>query len=80
MAFRGRMDIAPRVNWKGTLKIGELSCALALYTAASTADRIAFDTINWKTGNGARSAEEAFDAIPEQKDRGRNAVARTAYH
>jgi DNA end-binding protein Ku len=41
----------PRANWKGFLKIGEVTCAVALYTAASTSDRIAFHTLNRATGN-----------------------------
>lgn len=43
--------MAPRANWKGYLKIGELTCPVALYTAASTSDRIAFHTLNRTTGN-----------------------------
>jgi DNA end-binding protein Ku len=43
--------MAPRANWKGFLKIGELGCPVALYTAASEAERIAFHTLNRKTGN-----------------------------
>lgn len=43
--------MAPRANWKGYLKAGELSCAVALYTAASTSDRISFHIINRSTGN-----------------------------
>lgn len=43
--------MAPRANWKGYLKIGELSCPVALYTAASTSDRVSFHIINRKTGN-----------------------------
>lgn len=43
--------MAPRANWKGFLKLAELSCPVALYTAASTAERIAFNTINRDTGN-----------------------------
>jgi DNA end-binding protein Ku len=43
--------VAPRANWKGYLKIGELSCPVALYTAASTSDRVSFHIINRKTGN-----------------------------
>ena len=42
---------APRASWKGFLKIGELTCAVGLYAAASTSSRIAFRTINRKTGN-----------------------------
>jgi DNA end-binding protein Ku len=40
-----------RAQWKGFLQFGGVSCAIALYTAASTADRIAFATINKSTGN-----------------------------
>ncbi|MEP7452251.1 Ku protein [Phyllobacterium sp. SB3] len=43
--------MAPRANWKGYLKVGELTCPVALYTAASTSDRIAFHTLNRVTGN-----------------------------
>jgi DNA end-binding protein Ku len=43
--------VAPRANWKGFLKVGELSCPVALYTAASTSERIAFHTINKETGH-----------------------------
>ncbi|WP_182510844.1 Ku protein [Phyllobacterium sp. P30BS-XVII] len=44
----------PRANWKGFLKIAELSCPVALYTAASTSDRIAFHTLNRATGHRVR--------------------------
>lgn len=43
--------MAPRASWKGFLKIAEVSCPVALYTAASTSERIAFHTINRATGN-----------------------------
>ncbi|WP_294927928.1 Ku protein [uncultured Paracoccus sp.] len=46
--------MAPRANWKGVLKIGEVGCPVALYTAASTSDRIAFHTLNRKTGHRVR--------------------------
>ena len=46
--------MAPRANWKGYLKVGELSCAVGLYTAASTSERIAFHTINCATGHRVR--------------------------
>ena len=46
--------MAPRANWKGFLKIGELTCPVALYTAASTSERIAFHTINRSTGHRVR--------------------------
>lgn len=43
--------MAPRAVWKGVLKIAEVSCPVSLYTAASTAERISFHTLNRKTGN-----------------------------
>lgn len=43
--------MAPRANWKGFLKVAELICPVALYTAASTSDRIAFHTLNRSTGH-----------------------------
>lgn len=43
--------MAPRANWKGFLTLGELTCSVALYTAASTSERIAFHTINRATGH-----------------------------
>ena len=46
--------MAARANWKGFLKVGEVSCPVALYTAASTSERIAFHTLNRKTGNRLR--------------------------
>lgn len=44
----------PRAIWKGYLKLGELACPVALYTAASTSERISFHTLNRKTGNRVR--------------------------
>ncbi|WP_162894846.1 non-homologous end joining protein Ku [Rhizobium terrae] len=52
--------VTPRANWKGFLKIGELNCPVALYTAASTSDRVSFHIINRKTGN--RVHREMLDA------------------
>ena len=46
--------MAPRANWKGFLKVGEVTCPVGLYTAASTSDRIAFHTLNRDTGNRVR--------------------------
>ena len=46
--------MAPRANWKGFLKVAELTCPVALYTAASTSERIAFHTLNRATGHRVR--------------------------
>lgn len=46
--------MAPRPNWKGFLKIAEATCPVALYTAASTSDRIAFHMVDRATGHRLR--------------------------
>ncbi|ACB94034.1 Ku protein [Beijerinckia indica] len=43
--------MTPRANWKGLLKIAEVTCQVALYTAVSTSERIAFHTLNRATGH-----------------------------
>jgi DNA end-binding protein Ku len=43
--------MAPRANWKGFLRIADLTCAVALYTAASTSERIALHMVNRRTRN-----------------------------
>lgn len=43
--------MAPRANWKGFLKISELSCPVAIHSATSTSERISFNTINRETGH-----------------------------
>lgn len=45
---------SPRANWKGFIKFGEVSCPVALYTAASASERIAFNTLNRATGSRVR--------------------------
>lgn len=46
--------MTPRAIWKGRLRIGEVSCAVALHAAASTSERISFHMLNRKTGNRLR--------------------------
>ncbi|MGE0232525.1 MAG: Ku protein [Flavobacteriaceae bacterium] len=43
--------MAPRAIWKGHLQISELSCPVALYAAASSAERISLHMVNRKTGH-----------------------------
>ena len=52
--------MAPRPNWKGFLKLSLVSCAVALYPATTTSQRIRFNLINRKTGNRIRN--EVVDA------------------
>src|SRR3954464_13483997 len=40
-----------RANWKGYLKLSLVSCAVALYPAASSTTRVRFNTLNRQTGN-----------------------------
>src|SRR5579862_5375717 len=56
----GSNSMAPRPNWKGFLKLSLVSCAVALYPATSTSQRIRFNIINRKTGN--RIHNEIVDA------------------
>ncbi|MBB4288413.1 DNA end-binding protein Ku [Rhizobium leguminosarum] len=43
--------MAARASWKGHLKVGDLACAVGLYTAISSSDRVSFNIINRKTGH-----------------------------
>jgi DNA end-binding protein Ku len=64
----------PRPYWKGYLKLSLVSCPIALYTATSTGERVAFRQINKKTGNRLRQQlvdEGTGDPIdPDDKGRG----------
>lgn len=46
--------MAPRAVWKGSIRIAELVCPVAMYTAASTSERITLNMINRKTGHRLR--------------------------
>jgi DNA end-binding protein Ku len=46
--------MAPRANWKGHLKLSLVSCAIALFPATTTSDRVRFNVINRETGNRVR--------------------------
>ncbi|MBX5046858.1 non-homologous end joining protein Ku [Rhizobium lentis] len=43
--------MAARASWKGHLKVGDLACAVGLYTAISSSDRVSFNIINRSTGH-----------------------------
>jgi DNA end-binding protein Ku len=65
--------MAPRPNWKGYLKLSLVSCPVALYPAASTAERISFRQINKVTGNRLRQqlVDEVTREPVESHDKGR---------
>jgi DNA end-binding protein Ku len=46
--------MAPRANWKGYLKLSLVSCAVALFPATTTRDRVRFNVINRETGHRVR--------------------------
>ncbi|RDV01924.1 Ku protein [Undibacter mobilis] len=66
--------MAPRPNWKGFLKLSLVSCAVALYPATSTSQRIRFNIINRETGNRIRNevidAETGDPVAPEDRIKG----------
>ena len=43
--------MAGRASWKGHMKVGDLACAVGLYTAVSSSDRVSFNIINRRTGH-----------------------------
>jgi DNA end-binding protein Ku len=63
-----------RPYWKGYLKLSLVSCPIALYTATSPGERVAFRQINKKTGHRLRQQlidDETGKAIdPDDKGRG----------
>ena len=59
----------PRAHWKGYLQIGELSCPIALYSAATTSERTSFRTVNKATGHGVnRVYVDAETGKPVERD------------
>jgi DNA end-binding protein Ku len=64
----------PRPYWKGYLKLSLVSCPIALYTASSSGERVAFRQISKKTGNRLRQQlidEGTGEPIdPDDKGRG----------
>ncbi|MFN3689022.1 Ku protein [Salinarimonas sp.] len=56
--------MAARAIWKGYLKLSLVSCAVALYPAASSSSRVRFNTLNRKTGN--RVKRQFVDSVTEE--------------
>lgn len=58
----------PRAQWKGQLKLGLISCSVALYTAASEGDDIHLNMLNRKTGNRLQRqfVDSETDAVVER--------------
>jgi DNA end-binding protein Ku len=62
-----------RPYWKGYLKLSLVSCPIALYTATSSSERVAFRQISKKTGNRLRQqlVDEETGETVEAADKGR---------
>ena len=63
----------PRPYWKGYLKLSLVSCPIALYTATSPSERVAFRQINKNTGNRLRQQliDEELGELIDFDDKGR---------
>jgi DNA end-binding protein Ku len=62
-----------RPYWKGYLKLSLVTCPIALYTAATSTDRVSFRQINKKTGNRLRQQliDDVTRETVEPHDKGR---------
>lgn len=62
--------MAPRAIWKGSLKVAEVVCPVAMYAAASTSQRVTLHMVNRKTGNRLRRvyADSKTDEVVEKED------------
>jgi DNA end-binding protein Ku len=74
--------MAPRPYWKGYLKLSLVSCAVALYPAASRSEQISFHWLNRETGNRLKQlmVDAETNEPVEREDRVRGfPVARNDY-
>jgi DNA end-binding protein Ku len=62
-----------RPYWKGYIKLALVSCPIALYTASTSSERVAFRQINKRTGNRLRQQliDEVTREPVETADKGR---------
>ena len=70
-----------RPYWKGYIKLALVSCPIALYTASSYGERVAFRQINKKTGNRLR--QQPIDDVTrepvEAAEKGRGYECENSY-
>ena len=62
--------MAARAIWKGVIKIAELTCPVAMYTAASQSERITLHMVNRSSGHRLKRVyvDEKTDKPVEQED------------
>ena len=67
------MPMPSRPYWKGHLQLSLVSCPIALYSASSSGERVAFRQINKKTGNRLRQQliDEETQKPVSAEDKGR---------
>ncbi len=65
--------MAARPYWRGYLKLSLVSCPIALYSASSSTERVAFRQVNKKTGNRLRQqlVDDVTREPVEGEDKGR---------
>ena len=71
-----------RPYWKGYIKLALVSCPIAIYTASSSGERVAFRQLNKKTGNRLRQqlVDDVTREPVEAADKGRGyEYAKNAY-
>jgi DNA end-binding protein Ku len=71
-----------RPYWKGYIKLALVSCPIAVYTASSSGERVAFRQLNKKTGNRLRQqlVDDVTREPVEAADKGRGyEYAKNAY-
>ncbi len=74
--------VAPRANWKGFLKVAELVCPVALYTAASSSERISLHILNRDTGHRVKRVYVDSDTgkpVPAEEQVKGYAIAENEY-
>jgi DNA end-binding protein Ku len=59
------IEMAPRANWKGFLRLSLVTCPVALFTATSDSEKISFNQINRKTGHHIKYAKVDADTGEE---------------
>lgn len=65
--------MAPRAYWKGSLKLSLVTCPIALYPAATLAEKTTFRQINTQTGNRLRQqmVDEQTGEVVDKEHKGR---------
>jgi DNA end-binding protein Ku len=63
------IEMAPRANWKGYLRLSLVSCPIALYPASSLSEKVSFNRLNRKTGNRLKQQNvdsETGEVVPRE--------------